>query len=98
MIRRDPIFKGCTRPSAFGGVPLTPLLIVWGAETLFAFYTNIFFIGLLIPSFYIMRIFAKNDDQIFRLLGMRIAFRSKPGSKAFWRVPSHGATKIVRKF
>lgn len=74
-MKKNVMFRGCTRPPMFMGVPYIPFFIGAGSCMLLAFYTNLFFLLLLPVVIYIMRRMAKRDEMIFRLLGLRIQMR-----------------------
>ena len=57
------------------GVPYVPFAFAVGGCFLLAIYIN-FFLLLLVPVIiYIMRLMAKRDEMIFRLLGLRFQFK-----------------------
>lgn len=61
----------------FLGVPYTPFFVAVGGCFLMAVYFN-FFLLLLIPVIiFVMRTMAKRDEMIFRLIGLRLQFRTK---------------------
>jgi type IV secretion system protein VirB3 len=71
------LFRGCTRPAMFLGVPYIPFFIGAGFGFLLGVYFNMFWL-LIIPVFImIMRQMARRDEMIFRLLGLRLQFRFK---------------------
>lgn len=70
-MRKDVLFRGCTRPPMFMGVPYVPFFVGAGACLLLALYTNMFFLGLLPPVLFVMRQMARRDEMVFRLLGLR---------------------------
>jgi type IV secretion system protein VirB3 len=84
---RDPIFKGCTRPAMFVGVPLLPCLLVSGLFLLAAVWTfyivspylALFLFVAYIPIFIAMREITKKDDQRLRqmLMHARMRFRQR---------------------
>jgi len=59
----------------FMGVPYVPFFIGAGVGLLMAMYFNILFLLLIPPVIMVMRQMAKRDEMIFRLLGLRLAFR-----------------------
>ena len=88
MVRRDPLFKGCTRPAMALGVPATPLVIVTGAVLLLTLLTKLVFALSIVPLIIVMRAIAKKDDQQFRLLGLKLWCRVLPHhnfNRRFWR-------------
>lgn len=69
------LFRGCTRPAMFMGVPYIPFFAGAGACLLLAVYVNMFFLLLAPPVIFAMRQMARRDEMIFRLLGLRWQFR-----------------------
>lgn len=61
----------------FMGVPYVPFFVGAGGVILLAFYTNMFFLGLLPVVIFVMRQMARRDEMIFRLLGLRLQTRLK---------------------
>ncbi len=76
-MRKDALFRGCTRPAMFMGVPYMPFTIAAGACLLLTFYIDMFFLFLLPIVVMIMRQMARRDEMVFRLLGLRWLFRSR---------------------
>lgn len=74
-MRKDVLFRGCTRPAMFMGVPYVPFAIAAGACLLMTFYFDMFFLLLLPVVIFVMRQMARRDEMIFRLLGLRWQFR-----------------------
>src|SRR5690606_21728061 len=74
-MRKDVLFRGCTRPAMFMGVPYVPFAIAAGACLLMTFYFDMFFLLLLPVVIFVMRQMARRDEMIFRLLGLRWRFR-----------------------
>ncbi len=71
------MFRGCTRPAMFLGVPYVPFIVGAGSVFLLAIYTNLLYLFLLPVVIFIMRQMAKRDEMIFKLLGLRLQFRMK---------------------
>jgi len=76
-MHKNPLFRGCTRPAMFLGVPYIPFFMGAGACMLMALYFNLFYLLLIPPVIFVMRQMARRDEMIFRLLGLRIQFRIK---------------------
>ena len=74
-MQKNVLFRGCTRPPMFMGVPYVPFFIGAGSVILLSFYTNMFFLGLLPVVIFVMRQMARRDEMIFRLLGLRLQLR-----------------------
>lgn len=96
---RDPLFKGCTRPAMFAGVPLVPLAVAVGITVLLSVWTTLLFMFTLIPTFIIMRGIAKADDQQFRLLGLKLLFRFVNRNKngKFWRASAYSPIEFTKR-
>lgn len=76
-MHKNPLFRGCTRPAMFMGVPYVPFFLGTGACLLMAMYFNMLFLLLIPPVIMVMRQMAKRDEMIFRLLGLRLQFRTR---------------------
>ncbi|QNP40875.1 type IV secretion system protein VirB3 [Lysobacter solisilvae (ex Woo and Kim 2020)] len=76
-MHKNVLFRGCTRPPMFLGVPYIPFAVGAGACLLLTFYINMFCLLLLPIVIFIMRQMARRDEMIFRLLGLRWQFRTK---------------------
>lgn len=61
----------------FMGVPYLPFAMAAGACILLTFYIDMFCLLLLPVVIMVMRQMARRDEMIFRLLGLRLQFRSK---------------------
>jgi type IV secretion system protein VirB3 len=100
MIRRDPLFKGCTRPALLVGVPVVPLFLVSSLIILFSMVITIFLITLLIPLVIIMRTITKTDDQQFRLLGLKLWCRLLPHynfNHTFWQASTYSPLTFKKR-
>lgn len=84
MIRRDPLFKGCTRPPMLFGVPLLPLVVVAAVDALFVVWFTLLFITALPVAVAIMRAIVRSDEQRFRQLALWFRFRFLDGNRRFW--------------
>lgn len=73
-MQKNVLFRGCTRPPMFMGVPYVPFTIGAGACILLTFYINMFCLALLPVVIVVMRQMAKRDEMVFRLLGLRLRF------------------------
>ena len=73
-MHKSVLFRGCTRPAMFLGVPYIPFFIGAGSCLLLALYFNMFYLMLMPPAIFVMRQMARRDELIFRLLGLRWQF------------------------
>lgn len=77
-MKKDILFRGCTRPPMILGVPYVPFVIGAGSPLLLAMYISLFFLFLIPVSILVMRFMAKKDEMIFRLIGLNLVFRFLP--------------------
>ena len=73
-MQKNVLFRGCTRPAMFLGVPYIPFFIGAGGCMMLAMYTSLFFLLLLPVVIFVMRQMAQRDEMIFRLLGLNWRF------------------------
>lgn len=76
-MRKDVLFRGCTRPAMFLGVPMVPFFMGAGGTFLFSMYFGLKFLFLMPVVIFVMRQMARRDELIFRLLGLRLAMKFK---------------------
>ncbi|MCL1635113.1 VirB3 family type IV secretion system protein [Luteimonas sp. SX5] len=76
-MHRNALFRGCTRPAMFMGVPYVPFFIGAGSCLLLAMYFDMFLLLLIPPVIFVMRQMARRDEMVFRLLGLRWQFKFK---------------------
>jgi type IV secretion system protein VirB3 len=76
-MNKNVLFRGCTRPAMFMGVPYIPFFIGAGSCLLLSMYLNLFYLLLLPPVIMVMRQMARRDEMVFRLLGLRWQFKFK---------------------
>jgi type IV secretion system protein VirB3 len=76
IVQKNVMFRGCTRPAMFMGVPYVPFFIGAGGTLLFAMYSgNLLWLLALPVVIFVMRQMARRDEMIFHLLGLRLQFR-----------------------
>lgn len=93
-MRKDVLFRGCTRPAMFMGVPYLAFFVGAGGTLMFAMWFGLeflFFLPIVILS---MRQMARRDELIFRLLMLRWNFKFKvrnvPQHEGMWVLtPNH---------
>lgn len=75
-MHKNVLFRGCTRPPMFMGVPYIPFFMGAGGCILLAMYSgNLLLLGLMPVILWVMRQMARRDEMIFRLLGLNLQFR-----------------------
>ena len=75
-MHKNPMFRGCTRPAMFLGVPVTPFFAGVGAVLLITVWSRNYFLLALVPVVIaVLRMMAKRDEMIFRLMGLKLQFR-----------------------
>lgn len=81
-MRKDVLFRGCTRPAMFLGVPYVPFFVGAGACLLLAMYINMLLLVLVPLVVLAMRQMARRDEMVFRLLGLRWQVRARVRNRA----------------
>lgn len=96
---RDPLFKGCTRPAMYLGVPLVPLVVATVTIILISVWTTLFVSLALVPIVVVMRQIAKSDDQQFRLLWLKLLFRviHYNHNAKFWRASTYSPIAFKKR-
>jgi type IV secretory pathway VirB3-like protein len=98
MIRRDPLFKGCTRPAMVFGVPIMPLFVVAFSIGFLSILTTVLLNFLTIGAIFIMRMIVKNDDQKFRILGLWLFFRIQDMNRGFWKSAAYNPVLYKKRW
>lgn len=102
----DPIFRGCTRPAMFAGVPMLPFLLITGAFLiasvwifyLVSGYASLFLAMAYVPIVVTMREVTKKDDQRLRQLLMRARMRLRQRSgRQLWGASSYSPLRYKRR-
>ena len=103
---RDPIFKGCTRPAMFAGVPMLPFLLVTGCfliATVWTFYLvsgyfALFLVIVYVPICVTMRQVTKKDDQRLHQLMKRVQMRLRHGpGRSIWGATSYAPLRYKKR-
>ncbi|QCB45668.1 hypothetical protein E5678_06305 [Hydrogenophaga sp. PAMC20947] len=81
-MKKDVLFRGCTRPPMILGVPYVPFLIGAGAPLLLAMYVSLYILLTIPLMIGLMRFLTKKDEMIFRLIGLNLVFRFLPRNVA----------------
>lgn len=95
---KDPLFKGCTRPAMLLGVPIGPMVLVNAVLFFLGMLFNPLLMVLNIVAIVLMRAVVKEDDQMFRLLSLRLTCRRLSNRNAhFWKCAAVGPLKFIRR-
>lgn len=76
-MQKNVLFRGCTRPPMFLGVPYVPFFVCVGGCLLMAMYFNLWFLVLIPIVLFVMRQMTRKDEMVFRLLGLRLLVRTR---------------------
>ncbi|WP_372380662.1 type IV secretion system protein VirB3 [Xanthomonas sp. NCPPB 1754] len=76
-MHKDVLFRACTRPAMFLGVPYIPFFIGAGGGLLLGMYINFWYLLTIPVIIFVMRQMARRDEMIFRLMGLRLLFRMR---------------------
>ena len=97
MVPRETIYKGATRPAMKFGVPLVPLVILFGGAMLLIIWGGLLIswwvaLGVLVavmPTLGWMRFVASKDDQRFRQMFLAARLATFNRNRAVWRSRSY---------
>lgn len=76
--------KALTRPAALGGIPLVPLIVVYGAISLIAVWINYWLLLLLLPATIEMKSKSRKDIFFFNLEFLAFKTRGKKAINRFY--------------
>lgn len=82
-MKKNVVFRGCTRPAMLLGVPYVPFFIGAGGTLVFSMYTNMLYMFFIPVIILILRQMARRDEMIFRLLGLRWQFKFRARNIGF---------------
>ena len=96
-MQAEAIYKGATRPAMKLGVPLVPLVVLFGAGMLTIMWVGPFitwWVVLVVPSALVpllawMRYVTRKDDQRFRQMFISTRLRLSDRNRRFWRARSY---------
>lgn len=100
-MQRETVYKGATRPAMKLGIPLAPLvllfgsgmlLIVWGG-LLVSWWTAPGVLLVLCPALLWMRVVTAQDDQRCRQIVLALKLRLHDHNHRFWRSRSYAPTQ-----
>ena len=80
-MKKDVLFRGCTRQPMVLGVPYVPFMVGAGTPLLLAMYFSLHLLLLIPLVILVMRLMTKKDEMIFRLIGLNLVFRFLPKNR-----------------
>lgn len=96
----EAIYKGATRPAMKLGIPLVPLVLLFGTGMLLVMWGGILVSGwvavvvlaAIVPALGWMRYVTAKDDQRFRQMFVAAKLRLHDRNRRFWRARSYAPT------
>lgn len=96
-MRAETIYKGATRPAMKFGVPLVPLVVLFGTGMLLVMWLGVYgsgwaalaVVACLVPTFFWMRWATFQDDQRLRQQVLALKLRLPHRNTGFWRSRSY---------
>ena len=100
MILREAIYKGATRPAMKFGIPLVPLVALFGGAMLVVVWGGLLFswwiaagvVAGIVPALAWLRFVTTQDDQRFRQLFVAAKLRLHDRNRRFWHARSYTPT------
>lgn len=100
----EAIYKGATRPAMKLGIPLVPLVVLFGAGALLilwggmlvSWWVAVAVLASIIPALVWMRLLTAHDDQRFRQAFLAMKLRLHDRNHGFWRARSYSPTLYRR--
>lgn len=99
-MQAEAIYKGATRPAMKLGIPLVPLvvlfgtsmlLIMWGGALL-SWWLSVAVLLAVVPALAWMRFVTAKDDQRFRQMFLAMKLRIQDRNHRFWHARSYAPT------
>lgn len=96
----EAIYKGATRPAMKLGIPLVPLVVLFGTGmlvtmwggALLSWWVAVGVVASLAPALLWMRLVTAQDDQRFRQMFVAMKLRLHDRNRAFWSARSYAPT------
>jgi type IV secretion system protein VirB3 len=96
----EAIYKGATRPAMKLGIPLVPLVVLFGTGMLLVMWGGVlvsWWIALavivaIVPALLWMRFVTTQDDQRFRQMFVALKLRLHDHNRRFWQSRSYAPT------
>jgi len=99
-MQTEAIYKGATRPAMKLGIPLVPLVLLFGSGMLLIMWGSILLSGWLavavvlawVPALLWMRFITARDDQRFRQIFVALKLRLNDRNRRLWQARSYAPT------
>lgn len=99
-MRAEAIYKGATRPAMKLGIPLVPLVTLFGTGmlamlwcgVLLSWWLSLGVAGTIAPTLFWMRLVAARDDQRLGQLFVALKLRLHDRNQCLWRARSYAPT------
>ena len=96
-MQREAIYKGATRPAMKFGVPLVPLVVLFGSGMLITLWGGVFVswwtaplvFTAAVPTLAWMRFATRRDDQRFRQIYLALKLHRSDRNRGFWHARSY---------
>ena len=96
-MQAEAIYKGATRPAMKMGIPLVPLVVLFGTGmllilwvgTLVTWWIAPVVLSAFVPALAWMRFVTRKDDQRFRQIFIALKLRLRDRNRGFWRSRSY---------
>ena len=100
MVAQEAIYKGATRPAMKFGIPLVPLVVLFGSAMLLIVWAGLLIswwiaagvVAALIPALGWMRFVTNRDDQRTRQLFVATKLRLRDRNHGLWHACSYAPT------
>lgn len=100
MVPLEAIYKGATRPAMKFGIPLVPLVVLFGTGMLLILWGGLLLswwiaagvVSATFPALAWMRFATRNDDQRFRQIFVAAKLKLHDRNRRFWHARSYAPT------
>jgi len=99
-MQSEAIYKGATRPAMKLGVPLVPLVVLFGTGMLLSMWGGTFVswwialgvVATIVPALLWMRLVTSKDDQRFRQVFIAMKLHAHDSNHRLWHARSYSPT------
>jgi type IV secretion system protein VirB3 len=101
-MQAEAIYKGATRPAMKMGIPLVPLVVLFGTGMLLILWVGTLLtwwivpvvLAAFVPALAWMRFVTRKDDQRFRQMFVALKLRIHDRNRRFWRSRSYSPVSL----